>query len=380
MKENGEKNKPLLKILSLSILIFLLSGCMRGELDERLILSSLGVDRTEDNKVKITVSLIDTRSVDQQEAKGVKVYSSVGDTIFDAVRSTIIKLGKQPIWPYIKIVVLGPSITEENILPFLDFLNRNNEVQPNPFVLISKVEAAKIIKAKPDFTTVPSTVIEKQLSQQKNVSYIPAVRLHHFTEMMLSHNKVGYAAIIETINKDKKHIPFSQSTAIIKNGKWIGVLNKYETRGLLWVMEEVTGGILVTPALEGSGKIGLEILDKTKVKIKPKIVKSQLKQININVKATVSIGEILSQHTLLTPEKIDKIEKLAQQEIKSEILAAVEKAKSHQTDIFGFDAAVHREDPQFWKKNKKNWNNQFPNLPISVNVKVDIRNLGLFNY
>lgn len=352
---------------------------MRGELDERLILSSLGVDRTEDNKVKITVSLIDTRSVDQQEAKGVKIYSSVGDTVFDAVRSTIIKLGKQPIWPYIKIVVLGPTVTKENILPFLDFLNRNNEVQPNPYVLISKVEAANIIKAKPDFTTVPSTVIEKQLSQQKNVSYIPAIRLHQFTEMMLSHDRVGYAAIIETIKKDKKRIPFAKSTAIIKNGKWIGALNKYETRGLLWIKEEVKGGILVIDALEGSGKIGLEILDKTKVNMKPQFEQSRLKQMHINVKATVSVGEILSQQTQLTAETINKIEQLVAKEIKAEILAAVETSKKYQTEIFGFGAAVHRENPQYWKKNKKSWNKQFPNLPIQVKVKVDIRNLGLFN-
>lgn len=379
MKANGEKNKFLVIGLLLSIVISLLSGCIHSELDERLILSSLGIDRTEDNKVKITVSLIDTRSVNQQEAKGVKIYSSVGDTIFDAVRSTIIKLGKQPIWPYIKIVVLGPTVTQDNILPFLDFLNRNNEVQPNPFILISKVEAAKIIKTKPDFTTVPSTVIEKQLAQQ-NTSYIPAIRLHQFTEMMLNSDQIGYLAIIETVKKGDKNIPKAQNTAVIKKGKWIGRLNKRETRGLLWVKEEVTGGILVINALKGSGKIGLEILDKTKVKIKPQFEGSQLKHLTINTEATVSIGEMLTQYTALTGEKINEIEKLAAKEIEAEILASINKTKNYKADIFGFDAIVHRNNPQFWKQNKQNWNEQFSELPIFINVKVDVRNLGLFNY
>lgn len=380
MKENGEKNKTILTILSLILLNFLLAGCMRGELDERLILSSLGIDKTEDNKVKITVALIDTRSVNQQEAKGVQVYSSVGNTIFDAVRSTIIKLGKQPIWPYIKIVVLGPSVTKENVLPFLDFLNRNNEVQPNPYILVSKVEAAEIIKAKPDFTTVPSTVIEKQLSQQRYVSYIPAIRLHQFTEMMLSPERIGYLAIIETVKKGKKDIPKAQSTAVIKQGRWVGQFNKRETRGLLWVKGEVNGGILVIDALKGSGKIGLEILDKTNVKIKPQFAQSRLKQIDVNVKATMSVGEMLTKHTALTADIINEIEKLVAQEIKAEILEATDKAKTYKADIFGFDDAVHRKNPQFWKKNKQNWDEKFPDLPVHVNVKVDIRNLGLFNY
>ncbi|NMD68771.1 Ger(x)C family spore germination protein [Bacillus sp. DNRA2] len=379
MKENGEKNKSILIVLLFTIMTILLSGCFRGELDERLILSSLGIDRTEDNKVKVTVSLIDTRSVDKQEAKGVKIYSSVGDTIFDAVRSTIIKLGKQPIWPYIKIVVLGPTVTQDNILPFLDFLNRNNEVQPNPFILISKVDAAEFIKAKPDFTTVPSTVIEKQLSQ-KNTSYIPTIRLHQFTEMMLSSDQIGYLAIVETVKKGAKNIPKAQNTAVIKKGKWIGKLNNTETRGLLWVKEEVTGGILVINALKGSGKIGLEILDKTKVNIKPQFEGSRLKHLTIDAKATVSVGEMLTQYTALTEGKINKIEKLAAKEIEAEILAAIAKAKGYKADIFGFGAVIHRKNPQFWKKNKQNWNEQFTELPVYIDVKVDIRNLGLFNY
>lgn len=381
MKEVEEKNNHYIPLILLFIsVVFLLTGCIRGELDERVILSAIGIDQTEDNKVKLTLALIDTRATDTQDAKGVHIYTSVGDTIFDAVRATIVKVGKQPIWPYIKIVVLGPSITETDILPYLDFLNRNNEVQPNPYILISKKDAADIIKAKVDFATIPAVIIEKMLGQQGAVAYTPALKLHQFTEMMLSPEQVGYLAIIDTIKKGKKEMPKIKNTAVIKDAKWIGELNTKETRGLLWVRDEVQGGILVIPALDGNGKIGLEILDRTKVDVKPKIAHGQVQKIKIDLSSTLSIGEMLTEHTALNQKKIDEIKKLAELGIKKEILDSVARAKELKVDIFGFGEAIHRKNPVLWKKNKQDWTNQFAGIPIEVSVDVDIRNLGLFNY
>lgn len=381
MKEVEEKNKhPILLFFILLAIVSLLTGCIRGELDEMVILSAIGIDQTENDKVKLTLALIDTRPTDQQEAKGIHVYTSEGDTIFDAARALIDKVGKQPIWPYIKIVVLGQSVTKTNILPYLDFLNRNNAVQPNPYILLAKKDAGDIIKAKVDFSSIPAVIIEKMLEQQGEVAFTPAIKLHQFTEMMLSPEQLGYSAIIDTVKKGKIEMPKIKNTAVIKEAKWVGVLNVQETRGLLWLKNEVKGGILVIPALKGTGKIGLEILDHTKLDIKPKFAHGTIQEINVDLKSTVSIGEMLTEHTALNHKKIDEIKMIAAQVIKKEILDSIIRAKEMKVDIYGFGEVVHRTSPAYWKKTKQDWNNQFASIPIKVNVKVDVRNLGLFNY
>ncbi|UTW69395.1 Ger(x)C family spore germination C-terminal domain-containing protein [Anaerobacillus sp. HL2] len=75
--------------------------------------------------------------------------------------------------------------------------------------------------------------------------------------------------------------------------KWIGSLNKDETRGLLWVREEVEGGIIVIPSIDGKGKIGLEILGKGKIHIEPRLTNGQL-TVKVIVEQLVSVAEVMT--------------------------------------------------------------------------------------
>ena len=378
MKGSEEKNNKVLIYLSCFLLIFLLSGCSRVELANKLIIAGVGIDKTDDNKVRFTMGLINTTSNPERQAIGVNVYSFEGETIYDAIRNSIVELGKQPIWPYIKIIVIGPSVSKDDISPYLDFFNRNNEVQPNPYIVFSEVEAEKIVQAKVDFSKIPAAIIEEQLNQQMLVSHVPMIKLHQFTEMMLTPDRIGFAAIILNKKKGSKEIPKVKNTAVIKDAKWIGTLNSSETRGLLWVRKEVRGGILVIPATKGEGKIGLEIMEGEKVAIVPKIKGDYLRRININVESTVNIGEMLTQTDLGTKETT-KIQNQAEKQIKEEIASAIEQAKELEVDIFGIGEVIHRKNPRYWQKNKQNWNDTFSSVPIHINVKVEIKNIGLFN-
>lgn len=348
MKGKEAKNNHPFAFFPWLLIIFVLAGCSMQELDNKLILASIGIDKTNDNKIKLTMGLIDTRPTEQQEAKGVHIYSCVGETIYDAARNAITKLGKQPIWPYIKIIVFGPSISKDDIFPYLDFFNRNNEVQPDPYIVFSEEEAEKYVHLKVDFSAIPAVIMEQQLDQQNLVSYVPTVKLHQLTEMMLTQDKIGYCPIIRSKKEGSKEIPKILHTAVIKDAKWIGKLNKQESRGLLWVKNEVKGGILVIPSLEEKGKISLEILDKTKASIKPKVSDGKIRRIDVKIASTVNIGEMMS-HTAFTKKNLATINKLAEKQIKIEIQSAIKQAKEMEVDIFGFGEVIHQKYPTVWK-------------------------------
>ncbi|WP_338015880.1 Ger(x)C family spore germination C-terminal domain-containing protein [Paenibacillus mesophilus] len=48
-------------------------------------------------------------------------------------------------------------------------------------------------------------------------------------------------------------------------------------------------------------------------------------------------------------------------------------------DIFGFGEVFHRTEPKAWKKVRENWDAQFADLPVNVNVDIRIRRLGTIN-
>ncbi|OIJ11206.1 hypothetical protein BKP37_16270 [Anaerobacillus alkalilacustris] len=379
MKGNAEKNNSNYKntFLYLTLLLILpfINGCYGiTELDDRVIVSLVGLDQLENGNVEVTMGLIDTRLIELQEAESLHVYTFEGETIFDAVRMAILEIGKQPMWPYIKAVVFGPSFKENDVKPYLDFFNRNNEVQPNHFIVFSDKPAREIVEIRSDLANIPAVTVEQQIEHQALVSYSPEVRLHHFTEMMFSQGQVGYASIIK--REEDENVHKIEGTALIKEGKWIGTLNRMETRGALWVQGAVKGGITVVPFK--NGKLSLEIVEETGAAITP-ILKDNKLTVKVDIQAFASLGEMMTVIESDCGEIIAEINRSAEQEIVKEIEASLKKTQGLGTDIYGIGRIVHREFPKYWKKNKENWSEIFSDLPIEINVTVEMIKMGLFN-
>jgi spore germination protein KC len=54
--------------------------------------------------------------------------------------------------------------------------------------------------------------------------------------------------------------------------------------------------------------------------------------------------------------------------------------KQYKIDFFGFGERVHEQLPYLWKKTlNQNWNNTFPQIPISVKVDLQCKDPGQDN-
>lgn len=382
MRANAERiRKPAKIVLSglLAACLLVLSGCMESELSEKVLVNMVGLDRTEGGNIKVTLGLISTRKIQLQKDEVVMTYSSEGETIFDAIRHFVQKTGYRPTWPYIKVLVIGPSIAQSDVTPILDFFNRNNEIQPNPYVVVSHVPASEIVNLKTDLTYYPAVIVEQQIEKQNLLSTTPQVKLYNFSEMMFSSEKIGFATIIKKEKEEKKFIPKVEGMAVFKRAKWIGDLNEKETRGVFWVRGEIKGGIVVVPFQDldkANARIALEII-KSKASIKPKLANGKL-SVAVDIDSTFSIGEILG-YSPLNQTSLREMNRGAAKVIREEIDASMKIIqKKWRTDIYGIDNAVHKKYPEYWKKNKDNWENIFAELPIEFHVTARVNKMGLF--
>jgi spore germination protein KC len=50
--------------------------------------------------------------------------------------------------------------------------------------------------------------------------------------------------------------------------------------------------------------------------------------------------------------------------------------KEMKSDILGIGEEIHIEHPYFWKKSQDSWSDIFPNVPVTVEVKVRIEQMG----
>jgi spore germination protein KC len=103
-------------------------------------------------------------------------------------------------------------------------------------------------------------------------------------------------------------------------------------------------------------------------------------RVSIEVQAEGNIGEARVPIDLNSPDVLLKVEKEIEKEIKKEITMAIKQAKKNKSDIFGFGDALHRSNPEAWKKMKSKWNDvYFPEVKTDIVVNAFIRRTGLRN-
>jgi len=366
-----------LKALLLVAVLLLPSGCTR-ELNERMMASLIGIDQKDDGTIRMTMGFVNPNK--QGTDGALTVYSAEGETVFEAARKLIQFVGKELLWPYIKVVIIGPSAAKHDLAPLLDFFNRNDQIQPNPYIVLSQGPAEEIVNLKSEVPVLLSLIIEEQIDNQSLLAMAPQVKLYQFNEMMYAPGGVGYAAVIKKVNSKGEFVPKVEGMAVLKEGKKIGELDARQARGVLWAQGEVQGGILVVPIEKdfgkADGKLSLEILGTCRASIKPSLKGKDLSA-TIEINCRLGIGEVLG-HLPMNSAEIATIEQLAAQQIEKEIRGALEVTQGKwKTDVFGISRAVEKKYPAYWNSHKEEWGEIFARLPIDTKASVRIEELGL---
>jgi spore germination protein KC len=78
----------------------------------------------------------------------------------------------------------------------------------------------------------------------------------------------------------------------------------------------------------------------------------------------------------MTSDILQELEKGQAEEIKSQVVAAVEKSFSLDADVFGFGDAVHRKYKKEWKDLKPRWDEIYPRIEVVVKVKTHLNEIG----
>ena len=372
-----------LLLLLLSVALFT-TGCWnRKELDKLGIVSAIGIDKEEDGKVKLTVQIIKPMPAKKgggggEKEKPVIILSSTGETVFDAVRNFVEKSGRKLFHPHNSVIVLGEKMAREGVLPVIDWFNRDHEVRPLAWVMVTKGEASDIILTKSELERIPGHQIEMMLQGYGGVSKTVPVHLLEFYEKLTSesdHPVLGRIQVKEEI--DKTSTFELKGAGVFRKDKLIGWLDPLETRGYLWIRDKVKSGIITVTCPENENKlVSLEII-KAGSKIKPELKEGKIRY-RIEVKVKSNIGENMCNEKLAKPEIIALLEEeqraAVEQEIKTLVKQAQEKFK---VDILGLGVATMRQYPEEWKELKDRWEEKFPQVEVEVEVTSKISLIGM---
>ena len=377
-------------ISALLIIVTALSGCAqislgRTEIDKLFVTRILSIDEAPDGKVKITLTTknISIGGPGQEEVqKGESIFSE-GDTVFDAVRNLMVYSDRKPHYGHTEYILFGEALARKGVLPYLDFISRQNEFRYNAKIYIVKGNTADSLVKKTN--TSKMFVGDRISSVEEHLQLTSLASIITLNEALLIFGNKNLATFIpfievtDTMTSEEKQDKFDillRGYAVFRKDKLSYFTSKEEARGINWMMNRIDSGIILAKSSAGE-KISLDITS-TKVQIKPKIEGNEL-HCTINISFTTNIAEIMGSESVINSESIKFLIEQQNKAIKKEIESAIRIGQKDNSDHFSIITKFILEYPMMRDYLNEHWKEFFPDVKFEVKVASNIKGSYLLN-
>lgn len=371
------------RLILIIILCLFLTGCWNSrEASDLGVAIAMGIDLIEDDLLEVTVQVLVPRMLESEslEENAVITFNATGSTIFEILRKLTNISSRKIYIGHIQIIVIGETLAKSGIDQMADFFARDHEFRRQALVVLSKdVSAKTVLETRSIFEAIPAMNLVGVI---ENNVHVGTSRKMNLLQFFAEINSKGHNLVLPSISPRFNETPKivrdleAEGLGVFKDGMLVGFLNGQENRGYLWVIGELSGGILVIPAPDDQNKlIAMEIL-RMNSHMDVKIKNNQLTLI-VTVEEYSNIGEQQTNTDLTTEEMIKYLQDKKSELIKNEIQLAFSKAQvEYQSDIFGFGELVRKNHPQIWKEVEDRWDEVFATLPVEINVSTKVERSG----
>jgi len=344
--------------------------------------AGMGLERTEDGKILVTVQVAEPGAIQPASAGGgsggekskpVFVASNEGETVFEALRGMLAVVDKKLFLSTAQVLIIGEKLAQEGIGEILDFFERDHEVSYLVDVIVAKdATPDELLRIESDMDTIPAVYIRGTV---ENTAARGTVKKTLLIDLFKDMDCKGRQPTAGQITKSSDKEVRTEGLAVFRDGKLAGWLNPYETRGFLFADNELKGGIVNVPV--DNGKAAFEII-RSKGSVSVEVEDGKPSMLIIRVNAEANVGEYGSGGRLDSLETLYMLEEKLGEEIGKEIEMALEKCqKEFASDIFGFGIYLHKYYPKCWKEVENDWHNIFSKLPADIRVDAKIMRVGL---
>lgn len=357
------------KILILIMSILLLSGCTSyTELSDMAIISTIALDKENDN-YKIIIQVLDTKKSSKEDLNpSVVLYEALGKTIHEAFRNISLESSKKLYLGHLKAVIIKESVLKNNTNDFIDFILRNKEIDKTFDLLMTKDDIKDIMEIIPPLETIPSEKISKTLKiASKSQGMVDFVKFDSFLNNIYS---IGIDPVlpiihikeIESNNNEinpKKRLVLEKNLAIFKDDKFINYLSYDSSIGYNLLNKSDTSSIISFECMKNA-YISVELLN-----VIPKIIYNiDTKKLDINLDISASLSEI---NCNIDEEDI-KLENIFNKRIENIIKSTIDEEKNNNVDYLGIGKYLYQNKYDYYKN--INIDDLISNLESNININT----------
>ena len=366
--------------LIVSVFTFNENEIYKKDIRNRLVIQGIGIDMEEDGKYSVTIQAIDTNaqsaySSDDASQPPLKTFDVKGDTIYTAIKSVTELEGKLPLYSQNRIIILGKSITEENMDDVIDFFVRDVENSSSVCIAAAEKKASEILKAKNGEEYISARNIEIAINSSEYDGRIFRMQLYDLINRYNSSTKDFAVPLLSVVEKDKEKSVEIIGTALFNNTKYREKISKEETVSLNMLYDRINNSALSYDYEDGK-KVSLNIIEaKTKRKV---VLENGKPTFKIAIKLKADIAEINGGVSAkMELEEIDKISRAGENYIENDTEKLIYKMyNGYNSDAVGFGRLLYIYETDFFKQNEKNLDSILQNSNYEVEVSLEIRRIG----
>lgn len=407
------KKKLTLLVLWIMIILTITSCTESRELNELGIVISMGLDIEEDEKIIMTVEIINPTS--SKLAAGLPAQKSsifiqgIGDTVFEAGRNLTLQFDRRAYLPHNSVIVISEELARRGIGDIIDFISRDNEQRETAYLVVAKGSKAYEVMGinaglSNSFAGYLTTMIENYQRNEKTRSLTVFEFFRYYYDLSTGPilgvvEKKDAMEISKEANKqipqepkegnlDKYILDISGGAAFARD-KMLGYYTAEEMIGFNFIVDEYEKGLIEfetpkklsedIPQIGRANKYLTLEVNRSETKKEIEILDGKINlKFNVNIRG--ALGESTAAIDIGNPEVIEVIENACSEKVKEIIQKTMEKAqKEFQYDSFSIGALMHSKYPEEWKKISADWHNIFTKISYTVDVKTEILRTGLID-
>jgi spore germination protein KC len=409
--------------LLIAVTLFLLPGCYDAqEIDDVVHITTLGIDKGAANSWRLTVqfpSMKDAGSSggggssgdggggdgegEEYSVDGYSIVSIDAPSLFEGLDMLNASIQRRANFSQTHVIVLSEELATTGLRDYISQIIGHFEIRRSAYLLLTKGTAHDFVKANKPF--VGSSLMKNYriwIEQSRVTGYFPYVTLGAFYEDMISSTSQGiitiaaindFSAFSEEGGEAVKSTPGGGykagevprignneielwGTALFNGDIMVAELDGDETRFLLMLRNEFSGGNLSVPKFENSDDIISLSLKKSKpTKVSVKFVDSVP-----HIKVSVTLKGSL--HNAQTSIDIDQeshrthLEATCQDYIEKRLQQLIEKCQTLNTDVLNLGDAVTKNFLTIRQLIDYDWNSKFKDSAVEVDVNLAIQNTG----
>jgi spore germination protein KC len=360
----------------------LLTGCWdSNELDDLAIVTAASLDQAEDDQIELSIQVYNpqvTSTVGAGEGGGggdsiTKIISAVGDNPADALSKLQTKVSRRIFLGQCKVYIFSEEVAKKGVYDHMDMLLRHPFTRERANLFVSEGDAKRILELDAYLERYGGETLRK-LAELEIGMEITVKELDEMLTSKINEASLPYVIASAATGEGEGETQASRifGTAIFKADKMVGKLTEAETRGLLWIRDEIRD-YTVTIKM-GGGTVSLNPVS-ARINLRPEIV-GGMPKITIEVETEGTILENSSQFDFSNPKEVYALEEKYRERIRERLHSTLTRLKEINADVVGFGESIHRTYPQKWKELEPRWEEIFPEIDVQLDINAHVRRMG----